>query len=209
MRITIEDLEALKELSDELEENHMETEKQLNEDLGASNFKICQWHAVWSSFTQQRRRRLRFENISEKSKVSKRHVSTMKAPSSNSENSSSNFKRSFLFFICCNVDVDYIFWLTVNSTNCARKPKPPNPNRLRRLLEQRTSCPSTWNYKHPYKKIKHELSTSRSRVSRRRSAKNCWASFKYVTCSLVVAGLGLTPHILSLAVFARVVRGIG
>ena len=37
MRITIEDLEALKELSDELEENHMETEKQLNEDLGASN----------------------------------------------------------------------------------------------------------------------------------------------------------------------------
>ena len=34
MRITIEDLEALKELSDELEENHAETEKQLQEDLG-------------------------------------------------------------------------------------------------------------------------------------------------------------------------------
>jgi dynactin 1 len=34
MRITIEDLEALKELNDELEENHMETEKQLHEDLG-------------------------------------------------------------------------------------------------------------------------------------------------------------------------------
>jgi dynactin 1 len=33
MRITIEDLEALKELSDELEENHVETEKQLNEEL--------------------------------------------------------------------------------------------------------------------------------------------------------------------------------
>lgn len=33
MRITIEDLEALKELSDELEENHGETEKQLHEDL--------------------------------------------------------------------------------------------------------------------------------------------------------------------------------
>ena len=40
MRITIEDLEALKELSDELEENHMETEKQLHEDLGASNINI-------------------------------------------------------------------------------------------------------------------------------------------------------------------------
>lgn len=36
MRITIEDLEALKELSDELEENHMETEKALQEDLGMS-----------------------------------------------------------------------------------------------------------------------------------------------------------------------------
>lgn len=34
MRITIEDLESLKELSDELEENHTETEKQLHEDLG-------------------------------------------------------------------------------------------------------------------------------------------------------------------------------
>jgi hypothetical protein len=37
MRITIEDLEALKELNDELEENHMETEKQLHEDLGKTS----------------------------------------------------------------------------------------------------------------------------------------------------------------------------
>ncbi|KIK63885.1 hypothetical protein GYMLUDRAFT_40972 [Collybiopsis luxurians FD-317 M1] len=35
MRITIEDLEALKELSDELEENHVETEKALTEDIGS------------------------------------------------------------------------------------------------------------------------------------------------------------------------------
>lgn len=34
MRIAIEDLEALKELNDELEENHMETEKGLQEDIG-------------------------------------------------------------------------------------------------------------------------------------------------------------------------------
>lgn len=33
MRITIEDLEALKELNDELEENHVETEKAMQEDL--------------------------------------------------------------------------------------------------------------------------------------------------------------------------------
>ena len=34
MRITIEDLEALKELNDELEENHVETERALNEEIG-------------------------------------------------------------------------------------------------------------------------------------------------------------------------------
>jgi dynactin 1 len=34
MGATIEDLEALKELNDELEENHVEAEKQLNEDIG-------------------------------------------------------------------------------------------------------------------------------------------------------------------------------
>ena len=34
MRITIEDLEALKELNDEMEENHLETEKAMQEDLG-------------------------------------------------------------------------------------------------------------------------------------------------------------------------------
>ena len=35
MTITIEDLEALKELNDELEENHVETEKQLHDEIGA------------------------------------------------------------------------------------------------------------------------------------------------------------------------------
>ena len=34
MRVTIEDLESLKELNDELEENHVEAEKQLNRDIG-------------------------------------------------------------------------------------------------------------------------------------------------------------------------------
>lgn len=35
MRITIEDLEALKELNDELEEGHVEAERGMQEDLGA------------------------------------------------------------------------------------------------------------------------------------------------------------------------------
>jgi len=43
MRITIEDLEALQELNDELEENHVETEKTLHEDIGTSTMScdIC------------------------------------------------------------------------------------------------------------------------------------------------------------------------
>lgn len=37
MRIAIEDLEALRELNDELEETHLETERALQEEIGASN----------------------------------------------------------------------------------------------------------------------------------------------------------------------------
>lgn len=37
MRVNIEDLEALKELNDELEENHIETERSLQEEIGIFN----------------------------------------------------------------------------------------------------------------------------------------------------------------------------
>ena len=40
MRITIEDLEALKELNDELEENHVETEKMLQEEIDQKQAEI-------------------------------------------------------------------------------------------------------------------------------------------------------------------------
>ncbi|KAJ7146369.1 dynactin [Mycena epipterygia] len=40
MRITIEDLESLRELNDELEENHVETEKAMAEDLEAKDMQI-------------------------------------------------------------------------------------------------------------------------------------------------------------------------
>lgn len=43
MRIAIEDLEALKELNDELEENHVETEKQLQEEIGQSSLRADSW----------------------------------------------------------------------------------------------------------------------------------------------------------------------
>jgi dynactin 1 len=40
MRLSIEELEMLKELADELEEQHIETEKALQEDLGSLMFYI-------------------------------------------------------------------------------------------------------------------------------------------------------------------------
>lgn len=42
MRVTIEDLEALQELNDELEENHVETERSLHEEIG-----MCGSHGMF------------------------------------------------------------------------------------------------------------------------------------------------------------------
>ena len=39
MHAVIQDLEALKELNDELEENHVENEKQMQEEIGRSTIK--------------------------------------------------------------------------------------------------------------------------------------------------------------------------
>ena len=41
MNDAFEDLEALKELNDELEENHVETEKQMQEDIGTIFIPSC------------------------------------------------------------------------------------------------------------------------------------------------------------------------
>lgn len=38
MHAVIQDLEALKELNDELEENHVENEKQMQEEIGKLSF---------------------------------------------------------------------------------------------------------------------------------------------------------------------------
>jgi hypothetical protein len=56
MRINIEDLESLKELNDELEENHVETEKHMQEDLGASSL-ISQKTSTYIRFKTERIRK--------------------------------------------------------------------------------------------------------------------------------------------------------
>ena len=72
MRITIEDLEDLKELNDELEENHMESEKAMQEDLGKELFLMssssedltCLWD-IDSKDVQIRDRQRKVESLEE------------------------------------------------------------------------------------------------------------------------------------------------
>ena len=92
MRITIEDLEALKELSDELEENHVETEKQLQEDLGlwlASSFSM-----LLPLLPEKMSRIPKFGITFAKLKLLKNHVKIWTTLSTNSENLLCSYRRT-------------------------------------------------------------------------------------------------------------------
>jgi dynactin 1 len=52
MNIVIEDLEALKELNDELEETHIETEKQLQEDIDFKDIQIREMRKKIENFSE-------------------------------------------------------------------------------------------------------------------------------------------------------------
>ena len=65
MRVTIEDLEALKELNDELEENHVETERSLNDEIGIfSRFSMT---GCITNYNAQNRRIPASENLTKRS----------------------------------------------------------------------------------------------------------------------------------------------
>ena len=92
--------------------------------------------------------------VQEKSKVSKRYVSTLKArpPTSNVR----SFFYSYLFSSKPMLNTSFF---DSELDNCAGNLKSPNLNRPLRLLEQWTSCPSTRNCKHSYRNSEHEQST--------------------------------------------------
>jgi len=69
MRITIEDLEALKELNDELEENHVETEKAMQEDLGEEAFLISSSPVDSSVFLECRSQRCPYPRSAAQNRV--------------------------------------------------------------------------------------------------------------------------------------------
>jgi dynactin 1 len=82
MRIAIEDLEALKELNDELEENHVETEKALQEEISKSITKLDE-HILISRQTRKIRSSA---NKVEGLRALKMPYWIMRARSRNSEN---------------------------------------------------------------------------------------------------------------------------
>ena len=65
MRVTIEDLEALKELNDELEENHIETERSLHEEIGISS--CYRMSGFVADCSQQNQRIPKSENLTQRS----------------------------------------------------------------------------------------------------------------------------------------------
>jgi hypothetical protein len=148
MRITIEDLEALKELSDELEENHMETEKQLHEDLGLWNFIMISSDTLSHNFffrleevkeAQIREHLRKVEGLEEICIDYEGTIQQFRELVLQLQTFVSNFYNNFLF----NAIMILHIYQTVSLTNYARKPKLLNLNQLLRLLARPTSCPST------------------------------------------------------------------
>ena len=88
--MTIEDLEALQELNDELEENHVETERSLHEEIGvSSSHGMLGRHA---DCNPQNRRIPTSENLTRRSSLWKSLAKTWNIPSFGSVNWSYNCK---------------------------------------------------------------------------------------------------------------------
>lgn len=83
MRVTIEDLEALKELNDELEENHVETERSLHEEIGMGTRRGC---VVVTDHDFQKQRTPASENSTRRSSLWKSLARIWNKPSFDSVN---------------------------------------------------------------------------------------------------------------------------
>lgn len=93
MRIIIEDLEALKELSDELEENHVETERALQDDIGLLLI-LPKRNTFTDILVVQNRRKPRFARTWARSRRSKTICKITRTQSDSSETWSSSFNRA-------------------------------------------------------------------------------------------------------------------
>ena len=89
MRITIEDLEALKELNDELEESHIETEKALQDEISKVVW-LLRWHRALKPVQMKRTSSLTFSSA--RLRHWKRRVSIWKVPLANLGNSSYSYR---------------------------------------------------------------------------------------------------------------------
>jgi len=151
MRINIEDLEALKELSDELEENHTETEKHLHQEIGSSWLNSTRLH-IFIAYIETKETMIR-ENL--------RKIGSLEENCLDYENTIQQFRELVMqlqtyvlssMFVRSELTLDS---RSATSINCACKPRLLRQNLLRLHLRLRTSCPSTLNYNRRRRRIKH------------------------------------------------------
>lgn len=95
MRITIEDLEALKELNDELEENHVETEQAMQEEI--SKHTRIAGEEFQADFVLQTPRITTYANKHGRSRAWRKRARTLRARLYNSASLSCSYKRACHF----------------------------------------------------------------------------------------------------------------
>ena len=148
MRITIEDLEALKELSDELEENHAETEKQLQEDLGlwwALSFSMTLTVVAWTDVKDTQIR----DHL--------RKIETLEESCQDLDNTINQFRefvmqlQAYVFYLSVIAFVNDTYHYsylsrTANLTNSVHKPRLPKLSRLRQHRKLLLWCPLISSY---------------------------------------------------------------
>jgi hypothetical protein len=175
MRITIEDLEALKELNDELEENHLETEKSLQDEISAIILCAPFYLSVLKLDIQSKRKR-RFVSTRRRSPTLRRHAKTWRARLANSVIWSCNCRREL-----CSADrYEYRLLISLepaSSKYFARRPKMQKlPRHLRHHKPPRCS-PPTSSCSHPHPRPRRAQLSTHSPESQRARRKTCCRSY--------------------------------
>jgi|SRR5712671_736690 len=137
MRITIEDLEALKELGEELEENHVETERAMQDEISTScavprvAYDQCNFCHIDEKDVQLVERQQRIESLEEACQDMERTISRFRELVVQLERLvTSHFRCDGLFTNS-----------VVSSRRCVRKRRARKMSRPRQHRKQPPSCP--------------------------------------------------------------------
>ena len=128
MRITIEDLEALKELGEELEENHVETERAMQDEISTYPSTSTRWslcnivYVVDEKDVQLAERQQRLETLEEVCQDMERTITRFRELVIQLERSATSTRVSNVSVV---TEVDD----SVSSKRCVRKRRMRKPNR--------------------------------------------------------------------------------